>query len=889
MRWTQQLRMKILMLFGRRHAAARLDQELAFHLEQQIAENVAVGMGPSEARSAALRLFGNPTLLREEAQSSWSWNGLAKTWRDIRYAARTLRRSPGFAALAVAVMALGIGATTSLFTIVRSVLLAPLPFAEPNKLVMVYEHFRNTLPSLNGYNVVAPGDFYDWREKTNGFQDMAAWRWWGCNLAGEHVEMPEVVTAAAGSWNLLSVLGIQPAYGRAFTPDEDRPGARKVVLISWSLFQRRFGGNVSIVGQQIHLDANPYTVIGVLPKAFTYPNPTVQLWVPYAASFPIDEAPPHDMHQSYVVARLKAGVTAQAATQQVSTLQYQIHMANQGRPVAEEAISRPMIEDVVRDIKTPLLVLMAAVGCMLLIACLNLSNLLVARSSARRKEVAIRGALGGGRLTLIREQMMESLLICLIGGTLGLSLAYSATHWLATHWRDLPRADAIHLDATVLGFSIAMVLVAALVAGLVPAISATGTALITALQDSSRAIGGSASRAGLRKALLTAEIALTVVLLVSAGLLFKSFLQLRTADLGCLTDNVLTLKYGLPEMQYNKPEMVVAFHESLLQRVRTMPGVIAAGLVSTPPGGGYEGDQVFIIPEHPAQNHSMLDQDALYRTADPGYFKALQIPLLSGRYFTEQERLDRAHFIVINKKMADQYFPGESPLGKHLTWQWQMKPENFEIIGVVGNTLHEVGATINPTAYFPIFIGTPRRAGSATLVVHASGDPLTLSIPIQKQIAALDPALPVYDVLTFPQIVGQSTVSESFSATLVLAFAVLSLLLAAVGLYGVLSYLVSQRMTEFGIRMALGAQRGELLRLVLTDGLKPVAVGLALGSAGGIAAGMLIKSLLYGTRPVDPAVFGVMIGSLMLTALFASMAPALRACRIEPTQALRME
>ena len=876
------------MLF-RRHATARLDQEFQFHLEQQIAENLAAGMEPAEARSAALRLFGNPTLLREEAQSSWSWNSLDKVWRDLRYGARTLRRSPGFATLAVTVMALGIGATTSLFTIVRSVLLHPLPFAEPEKLVMVYEHFRDTAnPSRTPYNVVAAGDFYDWREKTNGFQDMAAWRPWGCSIAGDHEETPESVPAAAGSWNLLAVLGVQPAYGRAFAAEEDRPGARPVVLLTWSLFQRRFGGNPSIVGQQVHLDTIPYTVIGVLPKWFTYPDQTVELWVPYSDHFPVGEAPPHDNHQSYVIARLKPGITAQAATQEVSALQYRIHMENQGRPVAEDALSRPMINDVVDDIRTPLLALFGAVGCVLLIACLNVSNLLVARSAARRKEVAIRGALGGSRLTLIREQMVESLLICLLGGTLGFLLAFSATHWLATHWQDLPRADAIHIDGGVLVFSIAVVLFSALVAGLVPAISATGTALLTALQDSSRTIGSNASRAGLRRILLTAEIALTVVLLFAAGLLFKSFLQLRSSDLGCLTHNVITRKYFLPEKQYDKPERVVAFHESLLRRIRRLPGVLAAGLVSTPPGGGYAGDQVFTIPEHPSSG-PVLEKDALFRTADPGYFSALQIPLLSGRYFTEQDRLDHAHFVIINKKMADQYFPGESPLGKHLNWKWAEKPENFEIVAIVGDTLQNVGAPIKATAYFPIFSGIPDRTTEATLVVHTSGGPLSLSIPVQKQIAAVDPTLAIHEVLTIPQIVGQAIASQRFSTTLVLAFAMLSLMLAAVGLYGVLSYLVSQRITEFGIRMALGAQRAELLRLVLIDGLRPVAIGSAVGSAGAIAAGMLIKSMLYGTRPVDPAVFAVMIGSLILTALFASMVPALRACWIEPTQALRME
>jgi predicted permease len=370
--------------------------------------------------------------------------------------------------------------------------------------------------------------------------------------------------------------------------------------------------------------------------------------------------------------------------------------------------------------------------------------------------------------------------------------------------------------------------------------------------------------------------------------LFKSFLHLRMSDLGCLTDNVLTIKYGLPEKQYDKPETVIAFHESLLERVRSLPGVRAAGLVSTPPGGGWESDYVFTIPEHPLQG-PMLEQDALVRTADPGYFTALQIPLLSGRFFTDQDRLDRTHYVIISKKLASQCFSGENPVGKHISMAWHGKPETYEIVGVVGDTLYAVSEPTMATAYFPILSGIPERTSGATIVVHTSGEPLSLSVPVQKQVAALDPALPVHDVLTMQQIVGQATASQSFSTTLVLAFAMLSLLLAAVGLYGVLSYLVSQRVTEIGIRIALGAQRGEVLRVILMDGLRPVFIGLALGSGGGAVAGLLIKSMLYGTRPMDPTVFAAMVSSLLLTALAASTAPALRACRIEPTQALRTE
>lgn len=888
MRWIQQLRMLFTMLFRRRTERARLEQELEFHLEQQIAENVAHGMSNDEARSAAFRRFGNPALLREQTRSTWSWNSLEKLGRDLRYGLRTLRRAPGFALVAISVMALGIGATTSLVTIVRSVLLKPLPFSDPDRLVIVYDHFRADTSNGFNYNTVAAGDYYDWRTHTHSFQDMAAWRWWGANLTGEHSELPEVVTGAAGSWNLLSLLGVEPVLGRGFTADEDRPEGNRVVLLSMSLFQRRFAGDRSIIGKSIRLDSRPYTVVGVLPAWFTYPDPEVQLWVPYASIFTSAQLEVHDMHTSYVIARVKQGGSAEAAIKPVSALQYQIHMANPSLPVAEDAVFRPLIDDVVHETRTPILVLLGAVMCMLLIACLNVSNLLVARGAARRREVAVRSALGGSRITLIREQMTESILICVAGGALGFLFPFWSTAWLAHHWHQLPRADAIHMDGTVLAFSIVLVFLAALVAGLVPAISTTAKDLLGMLQDSGRSIGGSASRAGLRRMLLTSEIALTVVLLVSAGLLFRSFIALQASDLGCTTDNVLTLRYGLPEKQYDTPEKVVAFHEALLERVRRLPGVLAAGLVSSPPGAGHYADLTFQIPEHPSQG-PVTQQDALIRAADPGYFSAIGIPLLSGRFFTAHDRLEHANYVIINKKLAEQFFSGEIPLSKHLTFALSSKPETYEIVGVVGDTLDEVGQPVRATLYFPMFLGMPDSTSDTALVVRTSVDPFSLALPIQKQVAAIDSAQPVYDIRSMQDIIGRATASQSFTATLVLSFAALSLLLAAVGLYGVLSYLVSQRVSEIGIRMALGAQRGEVLRLILLDGLRPVLFGLGMGSVGAIAAGMLIRSMLYHTRVVDPLVFAAMVGSLLLTALIASIVPAVRACSVEPTQALRAE
>ena len=531
---------------------------------------------------------------------------------------------------------------------------------------------------------------------------------------------------------------------------------------------------------------------------------------------------------------------------------------------------------------------MCAVGCMLLIGCLNVANLLVARGAARQKEVAIRGALGAQRLILVREQLTESLLICFVGGASGVLLSLAATRWLAHAWKDLPSAQGIHVDGVVLGFACALVFATALLAGLLPAISSTGKAVFAALQASSRTTGGSLSRTALRKTLLTVEIAVTVVLLIAAGLLLKSFVRLRSTDVGCVTDNVLTMSYSLPKEKYDKPEKVNAFNESLLARLRVLPGVRAVALGSTLPGNSWGGDDVFTIPEHPPIKPGAELPDALNRLADPGYFTALGIPLLQGRFFTMQDRDDRANKVIISYQLARQYFPGESPIGRHMVVSSRDKA-GYEIVGVVGDTLWQIGQPTKATMYFPLFSGNSRNSFGFSLAVRTVSDPLAMSIPVQKQIAGVDSQLPVSDVLTFAQVIGDSIGSASFSATLVLAFAALSLLLASVGLYGVLSYLMTQRMTEIGIRIALGAQREQVLRLALADGLRPAILGLVFGLAASAAAVRLIQSMLYQTEPSDPAVFALVAATLLTVAAVACLVPAWRASRLDPMQALRTE
>ena len=872
----------------RKRSDSELQDEIEAFLTEETADNQARGMSPDEARRQARLKFGNAQKVRESLWMQNTPQRLTAIARDARYAFRTLSRTPGFSIIAVTVMALCIGAATSLFTIVRSVMLRPLPFRDPDRLVMVYErHGAANSPDSN--RPVSPADFYDWRSKAHGFEDMAIMRYVGYNLTGERNELPESVRAAAGSWNLFQLLGVQPALGRAFAEPEDQRGST-VVMLTWSVFQRRFAGDANIVGRQIHLDSKPFTVVGVLPSWFTYPDAEIQVWVPFKADLTAEALQHHDWHQSHVVARLRPDVSLASALAQVGAVQYHLHLQYPQAPVYEDVAPRSLNEDIAGNVKKPLKLLLCVAGCMLLIGCLNVANLLVARGAARQKEVAIRSALGAQRVVLIREQLTESMLICVIGGLCGILLSVWATRLLAHAWKDLPSAQGIHLDSTVIAFACLMVLAAALVAGLLPALSTTGKAMMKALQTSARTGGSSVSRTALRRALLTAEIGITVVLLVAAGMLLKSFLRLRSADVGCQTENMLTLQYSLPEKKYDTPEKMNAFDEALLQRVKGIPGVRAAALGSTLPAAGYWGDFVFTVKEHPSLKPGEEMPSAVTRWADPGFFSALGIPLVSGRFFAFDDRGARSYKVIVSRQLVRQYFPRDNPIGKHLHVPAHFHdgvPDkvDYEVVGVVGDTLYQVGQEPKPTMYFPILEGFPMGA----LAVRTDSDPLEFSVPVQKQIASLDPVLPVSDVLTMEQVIGESIVNARLTAGLVLAFAILSLLLASVGMYGVLSYLTTQRTTELGIRMALGARRDQLLQLMLIDGLRPALFGLGLGLVGSVATTRIFQTMLFGTKPLDPVVLAAVIGTLLAVAVLACLAPAWRASRLDPMQALRTE
>jgi putative ABC transport system permease protein len=879
MRWFSATAMQMKMLLRRGRESARLDEELRIHLERQMAENRAAGMSAEEARLAAVRSFGNPALVRDETRASWSWNGVEQLVREVRYGLRTLRRTPGFAVIAIVVMALGIGANLALFTVVRNVLLKPLPFRDPDRLMMLYESAAKD--DDTAYNIVAGGVYAEWKRQNRSFSNLALMQDSQMSLSASGGQMAETLRAAEVSWNLMSTLGVQPALGRDFTADDDKRGANGTVILSWSLWKRRFGADPGLLNRTIYLDAKPYTVIAVMPQWFAFPGTDTQLWAPVYQEKPEKIMAMPDNHMFRVVGRLRPGVSSAQAVADLNLISQHLHEAHLDNPfILGHAAGRSLLEHMVRDVKRPLYVLLAATGCLLLIACINVANLLVARAVSRSRELAIRTALGGGRLRLLRERLMESLLLSAVGGALSLLLALAAIEWLVRTRQDMSRVEGIHIDGVVAAFTVGLIVLRALFAGLISALTVRDKHLLATLHESSRSTSGQ-SRATLRRILLTVEVGLTVVLLTGAGLLMKSYERLRSTDMGCATDNVLTMVVGLPGARYNTPPKRVEFLDAMLARVRAVPGVSAAGLVEAVPGQGYWEDSNFTIVEHPPLPRGTGNY-ALNRFADAGYFGAIGIPIVHGRTFNESLRLDQANEILISEGFVKKYFPGEEPLGKHL----HTNDRDWTIVGVVGDTRYAISEEPKPMKYFPLNAGTDPYG---TLVIRSSHDVEQLALPVQRVIQGMDRDVGISDVLTMDQLLGKSTVDESFNTTLLAGLAGLSLLLAAAGLFGVLSYMAAQRTGEIGIRLALGARREQVLGKMLSDGLRPALVGLLAGLAASVEAGRVLRSMLYETRPLDPVVFAGVAAMLLAVAALACVVPAWRASRVDPMRALRTE
>jgi putative ABC transport system permease protein len=730
-------------------------------------------------------------------------------------------------------------------------------------------------------DLVSGGDFEDWQKQAKSFEQMSVIAEDGANLSGSGNQLPEFVGTQLCATNFFPMLGLNPAAGRFFSADDDRTDATATTVLTYDLWKRRFGGDPAIIGQTIRLDSKPYTVIGVLPAVFISETRT-QLWLPLHHELPPDQMQFRGNHRFRAWARLRPGVTIPQAYAELDGIQRRIHEQFQGLE-GKGANVIPLQDDQVHEVKASLYVLMGAVGCVLLIACLNVANLFVARAASRRKEIAIRASLGAGRARLLREQIIGSVALTCVGGALGVLFAVGGLRWIVQVRTDLPRPEAIHVDAGVLCFALAMTILSGVFAGFFPAISAV-SGVPKSLQENSRSISGGQSRARTRKVLLAAEVALTVVLLIGAGLLLKSFVALRAVDMGCATNNVLTMGVSLPDARYSKPEQVEEFYSQLLDRVRSTPGVSAAGFVNVLPGLGHFVDNTFSIPGRPPLPRGQ-SLDAVIRDADPGYFQAVNIPLIRGRYFTDADRLDHAKVVILSAQMAHEYFPNQDPIGQHLAIDFFGRPP-LEIVGIVGDVHSRISRPTESTMYIPLYRGL---MGYGSLVVRSTKDVTALALPIQTEIARMDPDLAVSDVLTMEQIIGESTSDARFNTVFVLFFAGLALVLAAVGLYGVLSYLVVQRTSEIGIRIALGAQRSGVVQLMLFDGMRPAILGLVLGALGGAASASLIRDVLFGVQPLDISVFAGVVLAVLTVAAASCVLPAWRAARLDAMTALRCE
>ncbi len=769
-------------------------------------------------------------------------------------------------------------------------LLKPLPFHAPEQLITVYEHFNDKEHTgFKAYLPIAAGSFGEWKKAVGpGVAELALVSpWQGYNVSAEGGKLPEQVEAGTCSWNFFNVLGVEPMLGRSFAAADDKPDAEATVILTSTFWKQRYSGDQAVIGRKIWLDAKPYTIVGVLPSWFTFTSAfggnTIQIWTPVAHEFSPSLMQTVEDHEFLAVARLAPGTTQAALISQLDTVQKRIKANNTGPAVREGVIGRPMLDDVVQDYKTSLYVLLAATGCVLLIACLNVASLLVARTAARSKEMAIRAALGGGWLQLLRERLTESLLLSAVGGAAGLVLAWGAVEWMIHTHQKMNRVEAIRIDGMVVLFTVSMVVLCALFSGLIAASSLEGRNILASLQESSRSHSGGQRRAVLRKSMLIVEVGVTVVLLVGAGLLLKSYQRLRTTDLGIPVDNVLTMHLNLPDARYKDETKRVAFFEQLIEGVRALPGVKSAGLVSAAPGEGWNGDMLVSVVEHPPLPKG-VGLDLMFRGADPAYFSAVGIPLLKGRSFAANERLDRANVTLISEAAAKLCFPGEDPIGKHI--KVGFIGSTYEVVGVVGETRWMISQPANPTMYIPLYGNV---YSNATVVARSEHDVDTLAMPIEKLIGRLDVDLPVSDVMTLREMIGRSTADSQFESLVVLAFAVIALVLAAAGLYGVLAYLIAQRTTEIGIRMALGAQRKQVVRMMLGDGLRPALYGLVLGLAASAFVTRLLQSMLYQTQALDPIVFFFVSLVLLVVASAACLLPAWRASRLNPMQALRTE
>jgi len=851
-----------------------LDQDIRDHIEVETQDNIARGMSPEEARYAAWRKFGNVTRVKEETREVWSFVWLEQLLQDIRLGFRMLRKSPGFTAVAILTLALGIGANTAIFSVINGVLLSPLPYKDPQQLVVMKEH--DSLPNV-----------MDIQTQARSFSEGG-----GINVEPmDYTGATEPVQVRVGHINagFLEMLGVQPILGRIISPAEDVQGAPRLAMVSNHFWQDYLGSDPHAVGATIQLAGNFYTVIGVMPASFALPaehaDVFVSLWVDDPGA-----APQRDVHFMHTYWRLKEGVTLAQAQTDIAAIDRRLAEQYPAEERERKSQLVPLHEWLVGDVRSALLVLFGAVGLVLLIACANFASLLMMRAVAERQELVIRAALGAGRGRLIRKTLTESVLLSVLGGAAGLVLAkWGTSMLLAFRPENLARLSGIHVDLQVLLFVLVVSVLTGVVFGMAPVWIATRADVAEALKESGRSTTASTVGHRIRKILVTAEVALALVLLVGAGLLMKGFSRLRSVNPGFNSANVMTMYLKLPETRYREIPKQTAFRRELLTRLNVLPGVQAAMVSDIPLGGNYVGHRFVIDGHPPVAAGGEPKVQTLSVMGD--YFRVMKIPLRAGREFTPLDREAQPLVAIVNDELVREFFANENPIGARIRWAADTGPPQWmTIIGVVGDVKHSgLNQPTAPAVYTPFSQNDEAWRRFMTLVIKARDASPGLVDEVKKQIWSLDSQLPVSDVQPMDELLGVSLAQQRFNMLLLGLFAALALILGAVGIYGAMAYAVNQRTHEIGIRTALGAQRRDVLRLVMRDGTKIALFGIASGIAGALVLTRLMASLLFEVKPTDPATFAGVAILLALVALAACYIPARRAMRVDPMVALRYE
>lgn len=804
---------------------------------------------------------------------------MSRSLLDLRYTLRQLRKRPGFTAIAVATLALGIGANAAIFSVVNGVLLRPLPFPDPDRLVMLWER---DLTDGAGEGPTTPGTFSDWRRDATAFGSLAAFSITTRNIAGPGE--PERAVGALSVGSIFDVLDVPALLGRTFTTAEDRPGGERVVVLSHRAWQRLFGGDPAAIGRTLTLHDDAYTLIGVMPPAFRFPDAEVDFWIPsYMSDSFRDDRTQYFLR---VLGRLRPETTLERARAEMETIMARLRAAHP-RANRDSGVSLvPLRKEYVGDVRSRLLVLMGAIGLVLLIACANLINLLLARSAGRRREIALRGALGASRARLVRQLLTESIALAFLGGAAGLLLgAFLLDVLLGILPADLPRAQEIHLDRHVLGFTLAVSLLAGLATGILPALSDSRSASREALRESDRV---SASGGRVRGGLVAAELALAVVLLAGAGLLVRSLWLLQRVDPGVRVANVLTFQVSLPASRYPEPHQRLEFFRAAVERVGAVAGVRSASIVNFLPVTGAGVGAWLNIMDRPLPE-DRTPPTVRYRVIDPGYLRTMGISLVRGRPLSERDGL-RAPAVLINETLAARFWPGEEPLGRQIILG-PREEGSFPaaaIVGIVADVRNAgLGEETPPVVYVPHAL-MPHWSWF-TFVVRTGTPPMSVLAAARAEVRAIDAALPIHGVRTMEEVLGESVASTRASAILLGVFAALALAMAALGVFGVLSYTVNRRFRELGIRMALGAEARSVRAMIVRQGLVWALVGIAIGLAGAWVLTRVLSGFLYGISATDPPTFAAVIVFLLAVTTLASYLPARRATRIDPVEALRHE